>query len=378
MERNPRILILTASYGDGHLQAARSLKAAFEQQETGLVHIMDLMKEAHPIINKITTTLYIKSMLTSQFGFDYYGWSYYLTRDSNPYAGWNRYFNAMGKKKLKQRVEQDRPDAIVCTFPFGAVPELCEQEGIPAFTVVTDFSLHSRWIHPKIDKYYVATEDLREELVSRGISRRNVMVSGIPIRKAFEQTTDREANSFADLFDKNRKTILILAGSYGVLGSIEDMIQALIRNTGCQLAVVCGRNQKLEGKLRLKYGHEPHVRIFGFVEQMQDLMAVSSCIVTKAGGLTLSEAIAMQVPVFIFKPFAGQEKENAAYLSGKGAARIARSTEELAGQIAQLLAEETTGAQMRRQMALLRKPSAAGLIVQDVLHYVKERASILI
>lgn len=367
-----RILILTASYGEGHLQAARSLKVSFERQGIGQVHILDLMKEAHPLFNKITTTLYIKSMLVSQYGFDYYGWSYYITKDTKFHVGWRRYIHNLGQNKLKEVIEQMRPDAVVSTFPFGAVPEICSHLGIPAYTVVTDFTLHARWVHPKTDKYYVAAEEFKSQLMSSAVPPNRIQVSGIPIRKAFDET-DPSENPFLRLMDKERKTILILAGSYGVLGHIDEMIDVLKKMNGCQVAIVCGRNQKLEQKLRMKYGLEPNVSIYGFVENVHQLMAVSSCIIAKAGGLTLSEALALQVPVFIYRPFAGQEKENAVFLSKEGAAYISQHVEELALQISRFLSEPDLAEVMKRHMRRLHKKFASDAIARDILHSRSER-----
>ncbi|MCZ8512233.1 glycosyltransferase [Paenibacillus filicis] len=374
MRRNSRILILTSSYGDGHLQAARSLKQAFHMQGTDEVLIMDLMKEAHPVLNKISTTIYITSMLTSQFGFDYYGWSYYMTRNTKTHLGLGRFFNNLGKKKLKEAVERVRPDAIISTFPYGAVPELCAQIGIPAYTVVTDFTLHSRWVHPNINKYYVATEDLKEELMSIGFAGPQIEVSGIPIRQAFDHAAPANTNKFRGVLSPERRTILILAGSYGVLGNVDEMIDSLQNVPDTQLVVVCGRNEKLERKLRSKFGGRPHCHIFGFVEDIHELMAASSCIVTKAGGLTLSEALSLKVPIFIYKPFAGQEKENANFLARKGAALISHQMEELSGQIRQLLADGAGYGELMQRMSQLQRKSAAEYIIQDMLGSMRQTA----
>jgi processive 1,2-diacylglycerol beta-glucosyltransferase len=173
--------------------------------------------------------------------------------------------------------------------------------------------------------------------------------------------------------DKERKTILILAGSYGVLGHIDEMIDVLKKMNGCQVAIVCGRNQKLEQKLRMKYGLEPNVSIYGFVENVHQLMAVSSCIIAKAGGLTLSEALALQVPVFIYRPFAGQEKENAVFLSKEGAAYISQHVEELALQISRFLSEPDLAEVMKRHMRRLHKKFASDAIARDILHSRSER-----
>ncbi|WP_282938469.1 glycosyltransferase [Paenibacillus sp. RC67] len=376
MNHRPRILILTASYGDGHIQAARALKQSFLNQGMEQILIVDLMKEAHPLLNSITTTLYLKSTQTSKFGLDYYGWSYYMTRETKPDLAWNRYFNIIGKKKLKEIIEAERPDAVINTFPFGATPELCRGMGIPCFTVITDFALHSRWIHPEMDKYYVAAEELKKQMVSWGLSNQQVEVSGIPIRNDFIQYDSSTPNAFAPKIDQGKHMVLILAGSYGVLGNVDEMIRSLLSIGDCQVAVVCGRNLKLEQKLHMQYAGQDDVHIFGFLDNIHQLMAISSCIVSKAGGLTLSESLALQIPVFIFKPFAGQEKENAVFLSSKGVASISHNIEELTKQVSQFFSDDYRSIDIKRRMKLLQPKCAADFIAEDVLNTIGRRVTV--
>lgn len=376
MNHRPRILILTASYGDGHIQAARALKQSFLTQGMEQVLIVDLMKEAHPLLNTITTTLYLKSTQTSKFGLDYYGWSYYMTRETKPDLAWNRYFNIIGKKKLKEIIEAERPDAVINTFPFGATPELCRGMGIPCFTVITDFALHSRWIHPEMDKYYVAAEELKKQMVSLGLSPRQVEISGIPIRSDFIRYDHSSPNAFTSRIHPGKHTVLILAGSYGVLGNVEEMIRSLLSIEDCQVAVVCGRNRKLEQKLLMQYAEHDDVHIFGFLDNIHQLMASSSCIVSKAGGLTLSESLALQVPIFIFKPFAGQEKENAVFLSNKGVASISHNIEELTEQVSEFFSDDLHSVEIKRRMKLLQPQCAADFIVEDVLHTIGRKVTV--
>ncbi|WP_186445824.1 MGDG synthase family glycosyltransferase [Paenibacillus cremeus] len=370
MGRRTRVLIITASYGDGHLQAARSLMQAFVAQGSEDVLVMDLMKEAHPVIHKISTTLYIQSMLISRFGLDYYGWSYYLTRNAKFDVGFNRYVNHFGLGKMEETLEQFRPDAVVSTFPFGVVPELCSRKGIPNYTVITDFTLHARWVHPAVDKYYVAAKELKMQLINKGIRPDRIEVSGIPIRKAFDQASQEKSELMPESPDP---LILVLAGSYGVLGNVDDILESLLRIEGCRLAVVCGRNQKLEKKLRMKYKDAPEVEVLGFVEHIHELMKRCTCMVTKAGGLTLSEAIALKKPVFIYKPFAGQEKENALFLSSKGIAFISEQVKQLELQMEAFLAGKYDPSELESRLEELRKSSASALITEDIVLHTQER-----
>lgn len=362
----PRILILAASYGSGHAQAAKALQQSFLAQGAADVEIMDLMRKAHPLLNTITTSLYLKSAAISKFGLDYYGWSYYITRNAKPNLAWSRYLNSLGKKTLKEKLVRETPAAVINTFPFGAAPELCRPLGIPCFTVVTDFALHSRWVHPCTDKYYVATADLKAQIAALGCPEQRIEVSGIPIRSFFGNALRSGPNSFSQQFDPARKIVLFAAGAY-LFKEVSDIVRSVQSAADCQIAVVCGKNRKLEQKLRNQWAGQAGIRIFGYVEAIHELMAIAACMITKAGGLTLAEAIALQLPLLIFRPFAGQEKENAVFLARKGAARISTNLAELSGQIVHFLANDRDAKETKRQMAALHRQAAAAFIAKDIL-----------
>jgi processive 1,2-diacylglycerol beta-glucosyltransferase len=364
--RSPHIMILTASFGDGHLQASRALKKSFLGQGVENVSVIDLLREAHPLLNTVSRKLYKTSTKTTKYGFDYYGWSYYITRDRKPDSAWSRYFNYLGSKKLREIISQEQPDAIINVFPFGAAPEIGHDLTIPTFTVLTDYALHARWIHPRTDKYYVATDELKAELLAKGFENEQIEVSGMPIRSTFYRVLQTE-NRFRKLLNPSQKTVMIAAGSYGVLGEVEEMASSLLARTHCQLAIVCGRNKKLEHNLKTAFAGNQNVHVFGFIESIHELMAVSSCIVTKAGGLTLSEALSLLLPVFISRPFGGQEKENALYFAKKGIAKISYTSKELEDQIVAFLSDESYAKDMKMRMANLRKDEAAQYITNDIL-----------
>jgi processive 1,2-diacylglycerol beta-glucosyltransferase len=369
MNTNPCIVILTATYGDGHLQAANTLKQTLQMKGIDKVLIVDLMKEAHPLLNRISTKLYANSAQYSQLGLDYYGWSYYMTRGTKPGAKWNRYFDSLGKATLREVLERERPIAVISTFPYGTVPELCKRMGIPSFTVITDFTFHARWLHQDVDKYYVAVPDLKEELVFHGFPRGRIEVSGIPIRKPFEDYECRGGVSTSCSIDKRRSTILILAGAF-IEKTLNDMIRSLQQLEYGTLVIVCGRNEKLERKLKLKYSGQCDVVIHGYMENIHETMSTASCIVTKAGGLTLSETVALKKPLFIFKPFAGQEYENAKYLARKRVALVSFTGAELELQIRRFLSDEAAVVDQISAMSALKQQRSADFIAHDIIQTV--------
>ncbi|TVY09170.1 MGDG synthase family glycosyltransferase [Paenibacillus cremeus] len=360
------IMILTARFGEGHLQASRALMQSFLDQGIEDIWMIDLLEEAHPLLNNISKKMYITSTKAIKYGIDYYGWSYYMTRKYRQHNPWRRYFNYLGEKKLREMIEEKRPNAIINVFPFAAAPEIAHGSDILSFTVLTDYALHSRWVHPGTDKYYVATPELKAELLTKGFEQDQIEVTGIPIRPSFYHISNQD-NPFKKVLHPDKKTVLIAGGAYGVLSEIEGMIQSLLSRTDCQMAIVCGRNERMASQLREDFAGDPNVHIFGFIDNMQELMALSSCIVTKAGGLTLTEALTLSLPVFIYKPFGGQEKENALFFEGKGIARISYSVEELEAQLLTFLSDGAKANAMQLRMAPLHQAHAADRIVKDIL-----------
>jgi processive 1,2-diacylglycerol beta-glucosyltransferase len=370
MNVNPRILILTASYGNGHIQASQALHQQFIRQGVEQVKVVDLMKEGHPFINMVTTSLVNKSTKISRMGLDYYGWSYYLTREKKRSALFQRSMTALGKKKLKEIIHQERPDAVVNTFPFGAAPEICSSLGISNFTVLTDFALHATWLHPSVDRYYVATEELKQQIMNRGYTRDRVEVSGIPVRNEFANLTSCHMPS--------KKKILIMAADQGATSYIEELLESMVTIDQCQIIVVCGRNEKLKLKLEAQFLAYFNVKVLGFVNNLHEWMSASTCIVTKAGGLTLTEAIALQLPIYIYKPYAGQERENARYLSSRGVATISDTIHDLTNSIQYLLEHPTLLEEVKARMIGLQRNQASAHIVGDIIHHINQPVSLSI
>ncbi|MGG1517120.1 glycosyltransferase [Paenibacillus oryzisoli] len=362
MNANPRILILTASYGNGHLQASKALYQQFLSQGIEHVRVVNLMKEGHPFIHLLTTKLIDTSLKSSRFGLDYYGWCYYLTREKKQTALFQKSMIYLGQKKLRELIEQERPDVVINTFPFGAAPEICRSMGIQNVTILTDYALHASWLHANVDTYYVATEELKRQLVFRGVSRERVKVSGIPIRQEFAQSKQGQGA------DSPARKMLIMAADAGVNSYMEELLLELSVIPGCELNVVCGYNHKLQKRLAEQFSEHPRITVHGYVETMQRMMAEACCILTKAGGLTLTEALVSKLPIFVYKPHAGQEKENARYLVSRGVASISNSQEELVGNITYYFAHPEIASDVQERMEALQRSHASLHIVSDILY----------
>lgn len=368
--RDLKILILYASYGDGHLQVSKALQQCFFEREIQHVPMIDIYESAHPLMNAVTRSAYL---ISCSFCPQLYGWSYYLTENMQQDRIPAKMINFFGIGALKEIIRQEKPDAVINTFPMPVMPEVRRQTGIniPIFTVLTDFVLHDRWIHQDIDRYFVANEELKTAIINKGIPADRIKVSGIPLRKAFCQPSDKNLMFKRYGLDPSKKIVLIMAGAYGVMQSLKKMCRALLHLEDAQILLVCGKNQSLKERIEAGFVNEPNIRIFGFVECIQELMGIASCMITKAGGITLSEALSLELPVIVFRPLPGQEKENAFYLANKGAALIAYRIEELARNVEYVLYESRQVFQLKQAIYKLQKMNAAETIVSDILNEIE-------
>ncbi|CAM3751365.1 glycosyltransferase [Cohnella lubricantis] len=362
-----RIIIVYASFGDGHRQAALALQQSFSSLGAANIVLLDLMAEAHPILNEFSRYFYMKSYtLWPQV----YGWMYQATRCMKPNSLFAHWLHSWGADTLRRLIEKERPDAIVHTFPMLVLPSIARriQRPIPMYNVVTDFDLHMRWVHPKIDKYYVATDDLRDELARTGIPPARIAATGIPLRSTFSmpRRLEREAERFG--FDPEQPVVLVMCGAYGARSGLGELCRRLASAGRTQVALVCGRNRALEAAFRERFNTDgSRVRVFGYVESIHELMSIASCIVTKPGGLTLTEAMQARLPIFLYRPMPGQELNNARYLAAKGAAVICRTPGALAAEIESTLESPGRRSAMQSAIDTLRKEGAADRIALDIL-----------
>lgn len=371
--RPPKIIILYASYGDGHYQASKAVEAGLRSRGVTDVTLLDLMAEAHPLLNGLTKFVYLQSFKTIP---GLYGWVYNATKEMHPEAPLLEAINSFGIGKLHQTLRRSRPDLIIHTFPQLAMPRLLKRTGqsLPLANIVTDFDLHGRWIHSGVDRYYVATDDMKAEMINRGIREDRIRVSGIPVKPEFAGRHEPSGEALPEVLQDvlpgrrpGKITVLLMAGAYGYMQGIREIIERLIALDAYRVIAVCGRNRELYRALQEQLAPHPNVHVLGYVEQVAALMRRSDCIVTKPGGITLSEALACRLPVFVYRPVPGQELNNARYLAQKGAACIARTPAELIEEIAALFGDEPRLAELRGKIENLRRPEAAEVIADDIL-----------
>lgn len=374
MAFKPNILILSAGYGEGHNQAATALAQAFKERRHPIrVDVVDYVEMAHPIINSVTRFAYKNGVKYAPKG---YGLFYKRTNDIQPTSNLQQFVRQFGSRKLLRYIRATEPMVVINTFPLsaGALSWLKQHQrtDVMAATVITDYTVHSQWVHNEVEYYFVGSEHVKHCLVAKGIAADNIAVTGIPIRQNFHHLYDqRHLKQTFGLDD--RPTALIMGGWHGVFNA--SLCEQLAEQQDIQLLFVCGGDRKLFNRiLPLQMRFPDRVRVFGYVSNVPELMSVSDFVLTKAGGLTTSEALAMGLPMLLYRPIPGQEEQNADYLINEGVARLARNPEQLFIQFERLCHDSEQLNSMKQRANLFKlRGNAASVIAEQTLQHMFER-----
>jgi processive 1,2-diacylglycerol beta-glucosyltransferase len=367
-----KVLIFSASYGEGHQQAAVAVRDALWQRSPGArIHIVDYLRTVHPVLNQVTKYCYLKSV---QIAPALWGLFYKGTSQISPSSLIQRQLNSLGLELMERELTRWRPDVVVSTFPTPAgVVSSLKTKGrveVPLVTVITDHTVHSQWIHPATDLYCVGSTDVEQGLLARGVPADRIRVTGIPVRPVFALPQDPVKLRHKYGLSSDAPVVLVMGGAYGVMSDIDEICEELfLYPHRVQVLVVCGRNERMRVRLRALAREAVHpVRIFGFVEHIHELMALADLMITKAGGLTISEALAMRLPMLVYRPIPGQEEANARFLTRAGVAVYAKTRRDVSAQLYDLLVRHPERREeMRERMMHVRRLHAADEVADAVL-----------
>lgn len=227
--------------------------------------------------------------------------------------------------KFKRLIDDFKPDAVICSqaFPCGMAADFKKRynSSVPLIGVLTDYAPHSYWIYDTVDYYITPSEEVKDRFIRKGVASDKIRVYGIPISPKFSLKHNKEELAKKFGLNLNRPIILAMGGGQG-LGPLNKIVSAFKKmRINSQLAVVAGNNKKLYHKLERKTkSHKKKIFLYGFINNIDELMEVASFIITKAGGLTTAEAFCKGLPMVIIKPLPGQEEINTTYFLSKGAA----------------------------------------------------------
>ncbi|MGI6108884.1 MAG: MGDG synthase family glycosyltransferase [Eubacteriaceae bacterium] len=365
-QQKKKVLIMTCSHGSGHKMIASTLKAEYDKAgcETEL---FDVFREFNVGFNYVFEKAYLLS-------YGAFGWAYkylYYHNEDNIEKDFNKteWYWGIFKDTVLDIIRDFKPDLIVNTYSYRIVSILKKEfyPEIPVVSVVTEFCMPGFWVHPDTDRYYVACEQSRQKLISEGIAAENVVTSGIPVRSQFRLPLDREYLMMKYGLDPGKTTLIIFAGTYGVLKNLDTICEGIECISDLQTVVVCGKNRKL--KAQLKVHHYKNIQILGYVADIHELFCCGDFMVTKPGGTVLSEIVAAEMPVILYDPVPGQELENAELFRDAGAALIAKTSDEVFYHIMHLKGYKKQQESMKAALRKMNYGDSAKHIVTDSIRF---------
>ena len=373
----PRILVLSVSAGAGHVRAAQALVAAAEDFRDVEIRHVDVLDVVPASFRAIYAEFYLKLVERAPH---LWSWLYDKT-DRTPRDAWlsrvRRAVERVNTRALRDLIADYAPDAIVCTHFLPA--ELLARriargsEIAPVFVQVTDFDLHRLWVHAELSGYLLANDEVAFRLAEHLPAQRGVAVTGIPIMPAFAQPHDRAECAAGLGIDAQRTTVLVMTGGAGIASGARMVERLLDIDGDFQIIALAGRNEALLADYRKLAARDPR-RLFplGFTTTVERVMACADIAVTKPGGLSTSECLAMGLPMILIAPIPGQEERNASHLLEQGAALLAHDAGALEFRLRRCLAEPALLDGMRARCVALRRPQAA----RDALAHVLETLAI--
>lgn len=356
------MLILSISAGAGHMRAAQAVKGYMETHYSDKgVEIVDWFKYINPVVNRVVIGGYIGTLKATP---SLYGKLYDMAEKDEGISDISHTINRLLAIRTERLLTGKNPKIVLCTHPFP-LEVICylkkkRKLSFKIISLITDFAPHSFWLRKEVDYYIVANEDLIYEMKWKGVDKDKIFPFGIPIDKRF--TLDYDKNTVRrNLGLKNKTTLLLMGGSLG-MGELKETFTSLFFGSlDIQLIAVCGSNKKLKESLTAVASSNPErAVVFGYTEEIPALMAASDLLITKPGGLTVSEAITVGLPIAIISPIPGQERQNARYLINSGMAIEFKRGDYVEGIMSQLLASPVRLSHMKEIAALKAKPNATG------------------
>lgn len=296
-----KIAILFGKYGMGHQSAAIAIKEQIEKDLKNIEVITeDFIAYAYPGINKIMYDGF--NLIVSKTPLIYT--QIYKTMANKEDNSLNaQYLLAQIKKYIKEK----QPDMIISTLPAVSravsLYKTKYKSSLPLITCITDISHYYEWVHLESNLYLVADESVKKYLVQNGVNRKNIRITGIPVKQKFHQNNNTQHS--------NKFNVLIMGGGLGIIPIKKTFYEKISNQDEVHVTVICGKNKTLYQQLHNKY---PNVTVIGYTNEIEKHMKTHDLVITKAGGITLFECIFSNLPILAFKPFLAQEKFNAHYI----------------------------------------------------------------
>jgi processive 1,2-diacylglycerol beta-glucosyltransferase len=354
-----RILILTASFGEGHNSAARGIRDGLARvaPEGADVELRDLFAEAYGPINELVRRSYLGLVNFAPHAWGaVYRWLDRKKDFDNQFARFSQL-----KEHFAALLDRFQPDVVICTFPAypNVLREIAEENPdrvrpCKSVVVVTDsITINAAWYHCTADYFLVANEQSAAVLRAVGLAPQKIKVFGFPVSPKF---SDLAASN--RVLPSNNASRRVLYMIHAATRGAPDLVRGLME-LGVDLTVTIGRADKLRPAIEAAADGHP-VNIVGWTDELPRMLHESHLLIGKAGGATVQETIAARCPMIINHVVAGQEQGNARLIVETNSGAIALSPPEVVAQIQRAFADNAKQwREWAANIAKLSRPRAA-------------------
>ncbi|MCK5306162.1 MAG: glycosyltransferase [Candidatus Omnitrophica bacterium] len=365
-----RLIFLYSTRDSGHWYAASAVEKAVRAMDNNVQTLdVETLRFISPKLGELAHKAYVGLVRRNNRIYDY------LWDNQRVYRGTSRLKMAIqhfNQNKFRELFCRFRPDVAICTqaLPCGIISKLKGTTDIPfkIAAVITDYDVHSYWIYDNVDYYMVATSEIKKKLSKRGVSAAKIKVTGIPVSPSFNRKTNKAAAKKKLGIDKELPVVSIMSGSLG-LGPVQKVVRCINRiKEKCRILVLAGRNMKVKKKLEtLSKKLSKPLTVYGYVDNIDEIMDASDLLITKPGGITVTEALVKNLPMVLHNFIGGQETRNCRFLIKGGAAVEARSIRQLSSVVSDLLGHPEKLNDLSKRAKLFCRPDASSLIANIVL-----------
>lgn len=369
-----RILFLYLTKHSGHYAAAVAIDEAVRRLNGHVdTMLLDSFSHTNPVLSKVTLRAYLAALKAAP---EIWEWMYDNPEFKERTAKIRELLNRGSSKKLQRLLVDFQPDAVVCTqaFACGVIASWKRAMGIdsPALVgVLTDFVAHRYWAHEKVDLYVVPNDETKQTLISQGVPPERIEADGIPVDEKFLKPVDKMAVLKVLGLKPDLPKVLVMGGSLG-LGPMKSVIRKLDKlPQPFDIIAVTGKNEELKDRLSRK-GRKlrHHTTIFGFVENVCELMDIAEMVVTKPGGITTAEALVKQLPMIIINPIPGQEAKNTEFLLSRDVAVQAEDASDVMLYVDEFFRNPEKLRRMREAAKILGRPYASDHAAGAILNVI--------
>jgi len=373
-----KVLILSVTAGQGHNSTAKAMSDYFKTINAES-EVFDTYQHISSILAAMIDKGYnvsINSMSKLYSGL-YHRWETRKKEKNYDKNSPMRAFHSILSRKIYAYIKEYCPDTVVCTHPLpGMIMDILKKKNlvsVPVYCILTDFVFLPYWEEARNTDYIVtATELLNLQALKKGFKRAQILPFGIPINPKFAKSENKQKTRKIIGLDPNKFTVLLMGGGVGYGNMFETLKKIDALNIECQIIVVCGTNEKVKAQIDAEKTKK-QVLCLGFVNNVDQLMDASDCIITKPGGITTSEALAKNLPIIIVNPVPGQEERNAEFLLNTGVAMKVTKTCPLDEVIFQFFFFPEKIENMKRNINLLRRPNSARDVCEFIVSEYKNK-----